>query len=77
MKERDWLILAAVLLVLVVWLENGDSLFSSAEFACGIAIVTDDESGRSSQLAQAIRGDECKPALSRILSASWHGDRQE
>jgi hypothetical protein len=76
MKKRDWMILTAVLLVLVVWVENRDSVFSSAEFTRGIAIVTDDEAGSALPLAQAIRGDECKPELSRMLSAAWNGDRQ-
>jgi len=73
MKKRDWLILAAVLLVLVVWVENRDSVVSSAEFACSITIVTDDE------WAQTVKGDDCKPALSRMLSdarlIAWDGDR--
>ena len=77
MKKSDWMILSAVLLVLVVWVENRDSVFSSPEFACGIAIATDDESGSLFLVAQVIRGDECKPELSRMLSAAWHGDRQE
>jgi hypothetical protein len=73
MKKRDWLILAAVLLVLVVWVENRDSVVSSAEFACSITIVTDDE------WAQTTKGDDCKPELSRMLSGAgliaWRGDR--
>jgi hypothetical protein len=73
MKKRDWLILAAALLVLVVWVENRESVVSSAEFACSITIVTDDE------WAQTTNGDDCKPELSRILSGArliaWHGDQ--
>ena len=73
MRKRDLLILAAVLLVLVVWVENRDSVVSSAEFACSITIVTDDE------WAQAIEGDDCKPELSRMLSGAGliasYGDR--
>ena len=76
MKKSDWMILSAVLLVLVVWVENRDSVFSSPEFACGIALVADDESRSLFLVAQVIRGDECKPELSRMLSAAWHGDRQ-
>jgi hypothetical protein len=77
MKKRDWLILATVLLVLVVWMENRDSALPSAEFACSIAAVTDGGSGRSLPLAQAIGGDECKPELSGMLWAGRHGDSQE
>lgn len=75
MRKRDWLILVALLLMLVVWVENRDSAFSSAEFVCSIAVLTGDE------LASAIKDDQCKPDLSRMLSAAgpiaWHGDRQE
>lgn len=74
MRKRDWLILAAVLLVLVVWVENRDSVLSSAEFACGIALLTNDESGRPLLLAQAIKGDECTSDLTRMLSLAWHSD---